>query len=214
MKNKTTYYHIILDRSGSMESCRKETIEGFNAQVKKISEEIKKFPEQQFLVSLTIFNSQAEHRFLDQSIESLVPLSTKTYVPDGNTALLDAVGETLTHIKVSKLPKMKENEASTIVVVITDGFENASQEYNYAKVAKLINELRATDNFIISYLGASLESMQEAEKMNIHRKDRLHFSVNDIGKTFNRLSDASVSFINSKNLNMVQDSFLNEEEDN
>ncbi len=214
MKNKTTYYHIILDRSGSMESCRKETIEGFNAQVKKISEEIKKFPEQQFLVSLTIFNSQAEHRFLDQSIESLVPLSTKTYVPDGNTALLDAVGETLTHIKVSKLQKLRENEASAIVVVITDGFENASQEYNYAKVTKLINTLRATDNFVISYLGASLESMQEAEKMNILRSERHQFSVHNVMDVFDKISTSSAVYMSSKQNNIKPDSFLNEEEDN
>ena len=56
IKNKKTYYQLLLDRSGSMSSCAEEAVSGFNEQVQQIKSLQEKYPEQEFLVSLTTFN--------------------------------------------------------------------------------------------------------------------------------------------------------------
>ena len=56
MKNKTTYYHLIIDKSGSMSGHIEQTVEGVNQQIRRIKEIGERFPEQQLITSLTLFN--------------------------------------------------------------------------------------------------------------------------------------------------------------
>ena len=57
MKNKRTYYDLILDRSGSMTSCIEQTVDGVNQQIRRIREVADRFPEQELITSLTLFNN-------------------------------------------------------------------------------------------------------------------------------------------------------------
>jgi hypothetical protein len=57
MKNKKTLYHFVLDKSGSMFNCIESTVNGYNAQLETIQKLQQEYPEQQFLVSLTIYSS-------------------------------------------------------------------------------------------------------------------------------------------------------------
>ncbi len=63
MKNTKTLYHFVLDKSGSMSDCIEATITGFNSQLETIRELQSEFPEQEFVMSLTIFDSQVETVF-------------------------------------------------------------------------------------------------------------------------------------------------------
>jgi hypothetical protein len=56
MKNKKTYYQLILDRSGSMSSCIEETVSGVNSQISNIRELSEQFPEQELITSFNLFN--------------------------------------------------------------------------------------------------------------------------------------------------------------
>ena len=60
MKNKTTLYHFIVDQSRSMTGMEQQAIEGFNTQLEKIQELEKQMPDQNFLCSLTFFNSEVQ----------------------------------------------------------------------------------------------------------------------------------------------------------
>ena len=60
MKNKKTYYQIILDKSGSMYDCILTTVQGFNEQIQMIKKTSEKFAEQELLVSLTTFNHEID----------------------------------------------------------------------------------------------------------------------------------------------------------
>jgi hypothetical protein len=71
MKNKKTYYLLILDQSGSMADCAVPTINGFNEQVQMIANLQNRFPNQEFYVSLTIFNDQVEHRYTQSAVTAV-----------------------------------------------------------------------------------------------------------------------------------------------
>lgn len=191
--NKTTYYQLILDQSGSMNNCKNETIEGFNKQMSSIRAMQEEYPEQEILVSLTKFSSRPEHLFLDQKVKEIENITTKTYRPEGNTALLDAIGECLLRLKAEKHKEFAEDKATAVVVIITDGFENASKFFSHAAIARLIDELSATDYFTFSFLGATIESVKEASRINISPQNTIRFHKESIDATFNNLAE-SISF--------------------
>ena len=154
LKNKKTYYQLILDRSGSMGSCAEEAVSGFNEQVQQIKLLQEKYPEQEFLVSLTTFNHRismdidrqraAEIKELYVSfIESHVSNKDAiAYVPDGMTALYDAIGHSVNHLENVIGEEIARDEATAVVVIISDGWENSSREYSYKEVQRLIGQAR------------------------------------------------------------------------
>ncbi len=208
--NKTTYYQLILDQSGSMESCKKATIDGFNNQLKSIHSMKIEYPEQEFFVSLTKFSSEPQHLFLDCSVDKIKNLTAETYNPDGNTALLDAIGECLFRLKTEKREEFAEDKATAVVVIITDGFENASKYFTQTAISRLIKDLSATDNFSISFLGASIESIQQAERINIPHENTRVYDSETMEEPFNLISDSLRMYASGKNRGSKPKKFFNE----
>ncbi|HEX5625677.1 MAG TPA: hypothetical protein VFX48_06665, partial [Saprospiraceae bacterium] len=91
MKNKKTYYHLVLDRSGSMHSCWPETLAGFSNQVDKIRELAVSYPEQSFYASLCTFNHVASFPHGISPVDGQTSLSLDGIRPEGHTALFDAI---------------------------------------------------------------------------------------------------------------------------
>lgn len=136
MKNKKTYYLLVLDKSGSMQSCENETISGFNEQVQMIRNLQKRFTEQEFYVSLTTFSDEVEHVFDKNTGTDIRELTKSLYVPNGSTALLDAIGESVMKLKSDIGHEIEKGEATAVVVIITDGEENASKLFPLERHSK------------------------------------------------------------------------------
>ena len=112
LKNKKTYYQLILDKSGSMHDCVASTVNGFNEQMQMVRLMKKKFPEQEFVVSLTTFNDDVQFD-VDQedpdNIKVLIsPYNSESWIkdndkiiydPNGMTALYDAIGMSVKKIQ-------------------------------------------------------------------------------------------------------------------
>lgn len=194
--NKKTYYHIILDQSGSMNDCLKSTVGGYNRQAEIIRSLPAEFPEQEFFVSLTKFSGEPEHVFFDVPAMGLTNLSS--YTPQGNTALLDAVGECLFRLKADKQKEFSENHATAAVVIITDGFENASRYFTLSIISRLIADLTQTGNFTLNFLGATIESMQQAAQMNIRTERAYRFDKKDIHTVFENMGDSLKDYASVK----------------
>ena len=97
------------------------------------------------------------------------------YRPDGTTALLDAIGATINDLQRSRGQELEADEASVVVVIITDGYENSSKDYNHGQIASLIyKDLRQTGKWTFSYLGATLDAVEIAAKLNIKRINAMH----------------------------------------
>ena len=134
MKNNYTELVFILDRSGSMAGLEKDTIGGYNALLEKQKREKGKAR-----ITTVLFDDRYEllHRMMP--LKEVLPLTDKEYFVRGSTALLDAVGLTISQmVAVHKSEKPEDKPGKVLFVITTDGYENASKEYNQEKVRKMI----------------------------------------------------------------------------
>ena len=128
MKNKRTLYHFILDSSGSMCADRVNTVNLFNKQVATVRTLAISYPEQTFLTGLTIFNDRIDHLFQETPVHKLIELSHDRYRPQGYTALYDAIGESVNGIMKRFGTVIQNGEMSVVMIILTDGHENASRK--------------------------------------------------------------------------------------
>lgn len=143
--------YLILDKSGSMYAIQQATIDGVN---KFVFETAKTSPEAQYHASL--FDTQVTKICSGVPLRSVEPLTSQAYRPDGNTALLDAIGRA-----VKDIDELPEKPNKVVIVIMTDGAENASHEYTRAAINSLIED-REKDNWQFLFLGANLDSFAEA----------------------------------------------------
>jgi hypothetical protein len=165
LTNLTTAHRVhialILDRSGSMGACRGATINGFNhylTHVRGVVDEAT-IPA---TGTLTVFADAVEVQQFLRPLSELQLLTPATYVPDGCTALLDAVG-----ITVSRLEESGTLDDSYLVCVVSDGYENASTQYSSRDIASTIGRLTESGNWTFTYLGANQDLSVVVEDLNI-----------------------------------------------
>src|SRR5262249_36614157 len=135
---KTPFYaYILLDRSGSMESCRDITIDAFNEYVMGL----RRSDEFDARLTLTTFDSTSIDTLSHaEAAKSFLELTRQTYVPRASTPLLDAIGHAVADMdKIT--PRADEKIA---LVILTDGHENASTEHTKETIRKLLADRQAT----------------------------------------------------------------------
>lgn len=153
-KKAKTHIAIILDRSGSMSHTKAQTVMGYNEQVEQIQQDSK---DQEILVSLVTFNGNVYEHFWNENAEKLTKASDVDYKPVGSTALYDAMGYV-----IDKLQKTTTEDDNTayLLIVITDGEENASKQYtDVAGLKKRIESLQKDKNWTFTYMGCSKDSL-------------------------------------------------------
>lgn len=208
MKNKKTLYHFVLDKSGSMSNCRETTILGFNTQLKTIQELQNEFPEQQFEVSLTLFDNTIENLFTQQQLNTFEKLTPEMYQPTGCTALLDAIGMSINEIKMSNESKILNDEMSVVMVILTDGIENASREFTYHTIARTIKALEETEKWSFTFLGADIDAIHTLKMLNIREENVVSFNKSDMVEMMNEISDGMRHYSYSKSEGKIKKSFL------
>ena len=159
---------VILDKSGSMYGLEKDTIGGFNSMVEE--QRKKEIPVK---VTLLTFNQKSYVLYERKPLESVEPLTDKEYVAQGSTALLDAVGNALSTLKADESVNTEGNKV--LVVITTDGYENASKEWTWNKVRELIKELEKDKGYQFVFLGADINAGDVAESMGINRDASMKF---------------------------------------
>ena len=151
------FINFILDRSGSMEKVREDTIGGFNTFLR---EQQKQPGTCQF--GMTLFNQDVSATQYGD-IQALNRLSHDTYQPGGNTALFDAVGQVITRVQDRETESRKNGTPlgynKVLVVILTDGQENASKEYNSGHIKDLIAS-KEKDGWEFVYIGMAADAWQ------------------------------------------------------
>lgn len=151
-----TSVHVILDRSGSMTSVREQVIGSFNEYLQSLKAD----RDNSYELSMTFFDSVVQTgRAIP--LAAVEPLTAKSYAPDGATALYDAVYMTLTAARSEK------GNRKHLVLIFTDGYENASREYSEHDLKKLMKQLDEEGNFTVVYLGANQDAWAEAAKWGV-----------------------------------------------
>lgn len=176
MRDNFTRIAIVLDRSGSMESCKESTVAGFNEFIRTQRE----IPGEA-TVKLVQFDDQYETVF-DKPLKECPELTQNTFVPRGSTALLDAQGRTIVEMgqELVALPE-SERPSKVIVVTLTDGMENASKQYNLDKIGEMIREQRDKYSWDFVFLGANQDAIATAAAMSIPLPSAMSYSTSKAG---------------------------------
>lgn len=177
MKQGYTHIAVVLDRSGSMEAVRTDTIGGFNA----FLAEQQKAPSEADL-TLTQFDTAYDVVHSAKKLTDVPPLTTETYVPRGGTALLDAIGRTINEVG-ARLAAMPEDQrpAKVIFVIITDGEENSSKEFTKPKVLEMIQRQTKEFAWELVFLGANQDAIQAGASMGVSAANSMTYADNAVG---------------------------------
>lgn len=164
MKANTTELVFILDRSGSMGGLESDTIGGFNSMLKKQQQEAG-----EAVVTTVLFDDRYELLHDRINIAATRPITEKQYFVRGSTALLDAVGKTINKIvNVMRSTAEDQQAAKVLFVITTDGMENASNEYSYERIQKMVEHQKEKFGWEFIFLGANIDAISTAEKFGIH----------------------------------------------
>ena len=176
MKNKTDIT-IILDRSGSMESVKTDTIGGFNS---FLSEQQKVTGEAS--ISLMQFDDQYDVVYTNKDISSADKLTEETFKPRGMTAMYDAIGRTINSVG-QRLAETSENERpdKVVFVILTDGFENASKEFSANKINEMISHQKDKYSWEFIFIGANQDAALSAKAIGIGADAALTYAANAEG---------------------------------
>jgi uncharacterized protein YegL len=159
--------NFVLDRSGSMSAVLGDTIGGFNAYVQGLRDE----QEVDYLFSLTLFNTTCENRHVAEPIGKIAELDNKSYVPDGWTALYDAIGLTVRAVE-KKFPAVDK----VMTVIMTDGHENSSREWTQQGIKDLIAAKEKEGNWTFVFLGATPDAWDVGMGMGVQRGNSVQYN--------------------------------------
>ena len=177
MKKTLTEIVYILDRSGSMSGLEADTIGGFNSMIEK-----QKQTGEKAYVSTVLFDDRNEVIHDRVPIEKVDKITNKEYFVRGSTALLDAVGGAIKHIiNIHKYAREEDRPDKTIFVITTDGMENASMNYNYKQVKKMIEKEQKEYGWEFIFIGANIDACAEAERFGIKKERAVNYIHDDIG---------------------------------
>lgn len=164
-KTKPTDIIVVLDRSGSMDSIGKSTVEGFNTFLKE-----QKAAKGEATLTLIQFDNEIQTDYLNEQLNTVKDLVLgETFVPRATTALFDAIGQTIAKTKTKN---------DVVFVIITDGHENASREYDQSKVFKMIEDKKKEGwNFL--FLAANQDAMKSGAAIGINASNSMTFNANE-----------------------------------
>jgi len=188
MKKGKMEFVFILDKSGSMSGLESDTIGGFNSLLEKQKE-----GQGEVAVTTILFNDNYQRLHDHVSIHEVTPLTSKNYFVGGTTALLDAIGKTIHDlIRVQKRCGRKHAAKKVMIVIITDGLENASREYSYKKIKELISTEQEKYGWEFLFLGANIDAAKVASDVGIRKERATNYHADSKGTTLNYqvLSDA------------------------
>lgn len=144
----------IMDRSGSMTSMASEAMGGFNSFL-----EDQKKEDGTADMSVVLFDYQYEVVEDWVGLQDVKALTADTYQPRGTTALFDAVGRTIDSVgkKLADLPEETRPER-VLFCIVTDGLENASSDYDKAKIKDMITRQQDDYDWAFMFLAADQDA--------------------------------------------------------
>jgi len=165
---------MLVDRSGSMQSCREATQEGINGLFAGQSAE-----GGWATASLYQFDTEHEVVFAQVPLDQVPPYRL---VPRGGTALLDAIGFAFAR-EGEWLASLGEDQrpGTVIAVIATDGMENSSREYKRPQIQEIIKQQQEVYNWQILFIGANMDAVQVASSYGISAQHAMTFRASPAG---------------------------------
>lgn len=161
MKSNLLHICFVLDESGSMYNSVDDVIGGFQ----KLIDEQKAEKDGECIISLYRFSDKVKKDYIGKPVNEVPKL---TYSPGGCTAMNDGVGTAIDEIG-KWLSDMDESErpSKNMIVIMTDGQENASQEYTFDSVKAKIQHQEEKYSWTFVYMGTNLKDLKDANRLGI-----------------------------------------------
>lgn len=197
----TTHVLLITDKSGSMAPVQDDVREGYNSYLDNLSTDAENWS-----ITSVLFDSSVFTLCTAADVAGAPRLTRDNYMPDGFTALLDAVGSGVTNLE-NELTLGKDDKV--LVVIQTDGAENASREWSFSKVRDLIQRLDGHNGWGFLFIGQGPGAWDAG-----HRLGTMHVNSSaGSGSTrtsYTTMSAATRSYAGGQSMGAVKD-FLEEE---
>lgn len=161
MKSNLLHICFVLDESGSMYNSVNDVIGGFQ----RLIDEQKEEKNGECIISLYRFSGTVKKDYIGKPVDEVPKL---TYSPGGCTAMNDGVGTAIDEIG-KWLSDMDESErpSKNMIVIMTDGQENASKEYDFDTVKEKIKHQEEKYSWTFVYMGTNLQDLKDANRLGI-----------------------------------------------
>lgn len=190
-EDELTEIACIVDRSGSMYELKDDAIGGFNQFVEEQLE-----LEGGAHITLTLFNHETDIVYTSKPVDQVDPLDEDAYQPGGMTALMDAVGQTIERLEDGFEERDGVDPDHVIVLILTDGKENSSRDFDRRDIAEMIGERDEREGWEFVFWGANINAPRVAERLNIKPGNVSQFEATGEGleEAFGEMSMLTESF--------------------
>jgi uncharacterized protein YegL len=186
----TTHVLMVVDMSGSMQPLAADVRGGFNTYIA----DLRKDEDRRYRVTATLFDTQFDSLCVATKLKDVPNLTGINYRPRGMTALIDAVGKTIAEFD-ARVPALGD-EDRVLVVVQTDGHENASQEFTRERIAATIKEREGAGKWSFVFIGAGPDTWAQAAGMGFAAASTVSVAATSAGTsaTYSGLASATRSY--------------------
>ena len=153
-------------------------------------------------MSLKLFDQEEELIWNSKLLENIDYLRVEEFVPRGQTALLDALGNTLKYFMDKRL-KQPDSFTSCLVYLATDGYENCSKNFNKQQIKQMIETAKNEYNIHVLYLGANQDAILEASTLGIDPTQAINY--NEHSETTEAVYRAVGRIASTQRMNPTQD---------
>lgn len=176
MNPNLTEIIFILDRSGSMAGLEADTIGGYNQFLNTQSQK-----SGELRVTTVLFDHEYECLYQSICPENAV-LTERQYFVRGCTALYDAVGQAVTHTgrRLAETPE-PERPSKVIVVITTDGCENASKAYTHQQIQNMIRQQQEKYSWEFLFFGANIDVENVAQTIGVQADRAFSYEADSAG---------------------------------
>jgi len=169
--------NVILDKSGSMNTKVQDVIGGFNLYISELAKE----PAVEYGFTLTLFDTAVAMKYNSVPLEKVAKLDESSYRPSGNTALLDAIGNTAQTVNTDGFDKI-------ITVIMTDGEENSSREWTLQGIRELVRSKESLGNWTFVFLGANLDAFTQGANLGVARPNAVRYDADNFFAVYDSLA--------------------------
>jgi len=143
---------MILDESGSMSIIKDKMINSINTLITEQKQVVGK----ETTFTKVKFNNNYHTVIDNKRINCVNNLTNEDYIPTGSTALFDAIGKTISRFR---------NERDVLMVIVTDGEENASSRFNKSMINNMIEDKQKNNNWTYVYLSNDLSTAKQGDSI-------------------------------------------------
>lgn len=171
--------YILLDRSGSMASLWTEAIGSVNGYVEKLDPEDK--------IHFAVFDSISHDLVQAAKVKDWKPVDAKLMDPRGSTPLYDACGQIMNLAETM-------NTEKTMLVVMTDGYENMSKEHTQDSIKAKVKAWE-DKKWEVVFLGANFDAVESVSgSIGVASGKTLNYGAGNFARGMDVLAASTVAY--------------------